>query len=365
MQNKNENQQFDPVKLVFEMLKDLKERPRSVIIKRFNLDGKGEKTLEEIGKELGVTRERVRQIQSEALKKLSKAAKSGCLNPIFGFIQSTLAEGGNLMTEDFLLKSLLRSKNISKVSNKRFLQKQSLLLILSLSDLFIKVKKTKTLKCLWIIDKSSLELCEAILGDLEEYLKKNQKVMDDKAILRILKTRPFVKKNIDKLSDKVLLNWISASQKIIKSPLGKWGLKSNFQISPRGVKDKAYLVLQKEKKPLHFTKITQLINQTWPKDRKARSQTVHNELIKDERCVLVGRGIYALGEWGYHRGTVLEVLQQVLSEKGSLSFSREDLVKEVLKRRLVKRNTVLLNLQNTDYFIKLNNGKYKLKDSKF
>ena len=127
------------------------------------------------------------------------------------------------------------------------------------------------------------------------------------------------------------------------------------------MKDKAYLIVQKAGNPLHFTEITKLINRVWIKDKKACPQTVHNELIKDKRFVLVGRGIYALKEWGFREGTVLEVLQDVLNEKGIESLSKEDIIGKVLKKRWVKRNTVLLNLQNSDYFVKLNNGKYSLK----
>ena len=54
-----------------EALKALDEKERTVIIERFGLYGKEPKTLEDTGKELNITRERVRQIQIKALKKLS------------------------------------------------------------------------------------------------------------------------------------------------------------------------------------------------------------------------------------------------------------------------------------------------------
>lgn len=54
-----------------EALKSLNERERTIIILRFGLYGNEPKTLEDTGKELNITRERVRQIQIKALKKLS------------------------------------------------------------------------------------------------------------------------------------------------------------------------------------------------------------------------------------------------------------------------------------------------------
>ena len=55
-----------------EMIKQLDEREATILRHRFGLDGSAEKTLEEVGKKFGVTRERVRQIQNLALRKLRK-----------------------------------------------------------------------------------------------------------------------------------------------------------------------------------------------------------------------------------------------------------------------------------------------------
>jgi RNA polymerase primary sigma factor len=53
-----------------DMVKHLDTRESTILHYRFGLDGGSEKTLEEVGKKFGVTRERVRQIQNLALKKL-------------------------------------------------------------------------------------------------------------------------------------------------------------------------------------------------------------------------------------------------------------------------------------------------------
>lgn len=52
------------------MARKLKPIEREILYKRYGLDGRGEKTLEKIGKDFGVTRERIRQIEVNALKKL-------------------------------------------------------------------------------------------------------------------------------------------------------------------------------------------------------------------------------------------------------------------------------------------------------
>lgn len=56
-------------------IRNLNDRERKVIVLRFGLDeGKG-KTLEEVGKLFGVTRERIRQVESRTLKKIEKAIR--------------------------------------------------------------------------------------------------------------------------------------------------------------------------------------------------------------------------------------------------------------------------------------------------
>jgi len=55
-----------------ELVKELDQREEEILKFRFGLDGGGERTLEEVGAKFGVTRERVRQIQNAALRKLRK-----------------------------------------------------------------------------------------------------------------------------------------------------------------------------------------------------------------------------------------------------------------------------------------------------
>ena len=77
---------------------------------------------------------------------------------------------------------------------------------------------------------------------------------------------------------------------------------------------------------------------------------MHNELIKDQRFVLVGRGIYALAEWGYAKGVVRDVIRDLLAKHGPLT--KDEIMDKVLKERYVKENTILVNLQNPKFFKK-------------
>lgn len=65
-------EQANILSMLDELLARLNERERTILRLRFGLDGGSEKTLEEIGAEFGLTRERIRQVQNEALHKLRR-----------------------------------------------------------------------------------------------------------------------------------------------------------------------------------------------------------------------------------------------------------------------------------------------------
>ena len=58
------------------MLDTLSEREKKVLILRFGLDDGRPRTLEEVGREFNVTRERIRQIEAKALRKLRHPSRS-------------------------------------------------------------------------------------------------------------------------------------------------------------------------------------------------------------------------------------------------------------------------------------------------
>ena len=137
-----------------------------------------------------------------------------------------------------------------------------------------------------------------------------------------------------------------------------WGLVSWGTVHPKKINDKIYLVLKKAGKPLHFTEIATLINETKFDEKIAYPATVHNELILDDKYVLVGRGMYALKEWGYKPGTVASVVEDLLKENGAMT--KEEIIEKVLEKRNVKESTIYLSLMNNDKFVKGKNGRYEL-----
>jgi RNA polymerase primary sigma factor len=67
-----EMSESDDLHQVLDLLEKMDKREATVLRMRFGLDDEEPKTLKEIGERLGLTRERVRQIESEALTKLSE-----------------------------------------------------------------------------------------------------------------------------------------------------------------------------------------------------------------------------------------------------------------------------------------------------
>ena len=110
---------------------------------------------------------------------------------------------------------------------------------------------------------------------------------------------------------------------------------------------------------MHFSDIAKEIADSKFKRKNVTIQAIHNELIKDSRFILIGRGIYALSSWGYAKGTVSDIITSIL-QKADKPLTREEIVKQVLKTRKVKETTILLNLQNKKLFKKVDKNLYTL-----
>jgi len=328
---------FNYQEICEDFLKDLSERPREIVVRRFGLETGQRETLQSIGEDLGVSRERVRQIEGAAISKIKGKVKRH--QPTFQFFANQLKTTGNLRKEDVFLRIL---------SPQLF--ENQVFFLLSLADGFDRLFETKEFYTLWTVDRKSLRLAQKITEKVSRILEKTQRLLETTELESFFKTEL-----------PPLLAFLEVSKVIQKGPQGLWGLRDWPEINPRGVRDKAYVIFKREKRPLHFRKVTQLINESgiFDSSRKAHPQTVHNELIKDKRFVLVGRGLYALAEWGYKPGTVKDIIVKVL-EEAQKPLLKEEIVDRVLKQRFVARNTILLNLQNREYFKKNKEGKYEL-----
>ena len=343
---------FDPSGSVILILKSLNTRESDVLSKRFNLDGKKKYTLEEIGNIYNITRERVRQIEASALKNIIENEAIKNLDPTVKYIASHLERYGKIMEEGMLLDTLISEYELQD-QDKHYVP-----FILTISDEFRELPETDKNRKAWSLKGISLDDAFEVIDQFSEILKsQNKPISHEEALQLIEKTKVFIDRA--DLNHDGVVSYLELSKYLKRNPFGEWGLNEWSAIMPRGVKDKAYLVVSKHGKPVHFRDIASLIDKAGFDNKTAHPQTVHNELIKDERFVLVGRGIYALKEWGYSAGTVADVIKTIL-EKADHSMTKEELVEAVLQERVVKKNTIVLSLQNKSRFARTDDGKYSL-----
>lgn len=340
-----------------ELVRILNPRGREVIEKRFGLRSVSCQTLEAIGQNLGVTRERVRQIEALGLRQLANKNVLEPLKPVFETIEKHLRDYGSVRREDYFLRELSQLFSLKEKNNENLIS-----FILALGQgrfIFIHFKETPKWRAAWALNNSVYNNAVSLGEALRKKLAEQNLPIPKESILRIAASLSSLSAQAGGMSDKALFSWVELCREIAQNPFGEWGPVDSPEVSPKGVKDKSYLIFRKEKKPLHFAQVAELINQAAFEGHKAHPQTVHNELIKDPRFVLVGRGIYALADWGYEPGTVRDVLVSALKNtEGGLA--KEEIIKIVQAKRLVKENTILLNLQNKKVFKKIDNERFTL-----
>lgn len=336
---------FKPKQVVKRLLAPLSPRALDVMIKRYGLgDSVDRMTLEGIGKTYGITRERVRQIENFALGAIKKADAFKKEEAVFEELNKLVVSmGGVVCEEDFLM-------HVSKDESTQ----NHLFFLLVLGDQFKREKEDENFRHRWIVDdKVSMKVHDAI-RELYKTLSHEDLIPESEIVASFLDHLKDVSEEYK--NEEITKRWLSLSKTIAKNPLGEWGVSESHNVNARGMRDYAYLIIRKHGSPMHFTEVAKSITQVFGK--KAHVATCHNELIKDERFVLVGRGLYALSSWGYEKGVVKDVIAKVLKKEGALT--KKDIIDRVLKERYVKENTVFVNLQDTKMFKRTKEGKYAL-----
>ena len=329
------------------LLNPLPQRSVDVLARRFGLLGNAKSTLDSVGKTYGITRERVRQIEFCALANIraNLLPKDQKCQNILDILNKELNDCGQIVSEaDFL--GNIAPDNSEKQNYIRF--------FLTLGGTFKKFKEDDAFFCRWsVADHNKIEKVQAALNALSKKLSVDD-VFTEEEIIDKFKEHSASLGFSSGLEKAHICSWLRMSKNTARNSLGEWGLSYSPSIRPRGIRDYTYLIMRKHGSPMHFTEVSKAIQTNLGKP--AHVQTVHNELIKDDRFVLVGRGLYALKEWGYMPGSVRDVMNKILKKEGPLS--KLDLMKKVLKERHVRESTISINLQNRRFFKKLASDLY-------
>lgn len=327
---------------------ELSDRQREVVESRFGLK-KEIQTLASIGEKYGLTRERVRQIEAASLGIIrEKYNKSFFIKELEKAVDYFNKIGGIRKENDFI-------NDIKNIFNDPKITKNQAKFIFEISEDLLYRQEDDNFYSFWYFNKDVFNKANNFINKLEKFLDdKKEEVITlkkfDELFAQVVKTH--------NLNNSIAVNYISISKKFGVNPYGDFGLMKWEEINPKTAKSRTYLILKKHKISLHFKEIANKINEMKLGNRKTLFQTVHNELIKDPRFVLVGRGTYGLAERGVMPGTAKEVIARILKNKGPLP--KEEVVDLVKQERMLKENTILLNLQNKKHFKKLSDGRYRI-----
>lgn len=336
---------FKPKQVTKKLLSVLPERARDVLEKRYGLGSSAETcTLESIGQTYNITRERVRQIENYGIQSIQKSPVYKEFQDVFDELQTALHALGGVISEEELLTELSKDQSL----------RNHIYFLLVIGDPFKRVKENNAFSHRWYIEKKIADTVEGALVNIFNSLEDDELVAEDEIIARLKEHLGEIEEQYR--DEKILKRWLSISKQIDRNPLGEWGHATSPNVRAKGIRDYAYLAVKRHGSPMHFKEVADAIKELF--DKSAHVATTHNELIKDRRFVLVGRGLYALSEWGYSTGVVKDVLRDILTTHGPLT--REEIIDKVRKERYVKDNTIIVNLQDTSLFKKLPDGNYVL-----
>ena len=332
------------------ILDSLSEKESIVISRRMGLHG-NKSTLQAIGDEFQITRERVRQIEETAIRKIGRVTRSNNLFAIQEIANNILAKAGGIMIRDDL---------VSMVAKEIATKDTSLLAIIEVliqSDFNIEKSKPQLgARMYFALPNVHKKHVDAVHKEAVKILKKRGNIIEQDKLYEILKMNLFA--TFGKLETSFINRVMDVFLDIVKGEeifiwLASWKI-----LNPSTLKDKALYIFKKQKEPMHFVALTNAIAEQF--HESVKTATIHNELIRNEEFVLIGRGIYVLKEWGYEDGTVLDVVRKVLKKAGG-PLSTDEIISGVLETRKVKASTVYMNLQNKKVIERVGRNLYQLK----
>lgn len=380
---------LDAVEIINDLFNELSEREKDVLMRRYGLNNGSKETLEGIGSVHHLTRERIRQIETVSIKKLQQLKNlDNYVKNLKRIIYQLLEEHGGLMEKNYLLDILasfssngFKTDQQIQAKHKNYL---NFLITKLLHSEFEEILNSKYFLESYKLKFQELAHLEELVEELLQKISEIKKILATNEVIDLIINLDSYRQHEEKLAtkntldianvlkfelfeenpelinkNKTLYTILRAAKKIEQNKFGYWGVYNWREIKPKTINDKIYLVLKHSNEPLHFEQIADQINKIGFDGKKANAATVHNELILDGKYVLVGRGLYGLKEWGFKKGTVADVIEEIFQEANNQALTRDEIIVQVMKKRFVKKATIILALMNRDKFSKAD-GKYQL-----
>ena len=328
--------------LMTRLLGLLSEKERDVIERRFSLGGRDKETLDRIGVSYSITRERVRQIEAVAIKKLARISMDKSMRQIHDLAFSILESHGKVMSEDHLISEMLKS-----LGDTKEIDVNAMKLAMRVSDRMLKQEKNQFFCAFWRTSDMTLLEVKNVIKSVQKVLRKKKDTMTASAIY----------KELDGSISEAAIESVLHIDWGFKETEDGWGFQTWRHINPRSIKDKIMIIFKSAGKPMHFTEVVNHVLEDFSTKKMVTYQAIHNELIRHNDFVLVGRGLYALSDWGIPSGTVCDLIKMVLEENGG-PMKRQEIIEAVLKKRDIRIGTISLNLQKYPFFSRVGRAVY-------
>lgn len=382
---------LDVIEIIAALFSTLNDREQDILKRRFGLESPEKATLEEIGQTHNLTRERIRQIETGSINKIKKLEKiTEIVSDIRTLVNQLLTDHGGAIDKaylfDILLALLLEGNSNKDIHPDVYRNHFDFIVGRLLDNEFKEINNSVYFNSLLTLRFQDFDHLEEVAKDLLRHIKEAKTLFETSDLLETVTNLPAYKKHETKLQSdsatsldlrtaleqfvptddveianetKSLYALLRGMSHIEQNKFGHWGHRDWRDVTPKTINDKIYLVLKNHGKPMHYQDIAKKINETGFDGKSVNTATVHNELILDEKYVLVGRGLYALQAWGYTKGTVADIIAGLL-EKAQEPLTKQKITDEVMKQRMVKKTTIDLALMNKKRFQRLPGSKYTL-----
>lgn len=335
----------DFTELMTRILGLLTAKEKDIIERRFAIKAPKKETLDRIGRSYSITRERVRQIEAVAIQKLARISQDPAMQLVHNLAIAVLKDHGGAMVEEKLIEAMIKLMGAEKELNPN-----SLKFALRVSRHLNKQDKNQFYRAFWFTEEYRLQDLRELMREITDILDSERKIMSFEEVYERLEGEY----NEEAVKSVMYVDW---NFMVLKD--GRYGLKSWRFLNPRSIKDCIIILLKKSKKPMHFRDILSALLTEFPKRKRVTLQACHNELIRHEDFVLLGRGTYGLKEWNMSAGTVCDLIVSVFKENNFEPMRRKDIIEKVLKRREVRLGTISLNLQKYPFFRRVGRAVYE------